>query len=250
MKIEIIPVGGIPLVKTGDDIAQIILDSISDLPVEEGDVFVIASTIVSKSEGQLHDLRSMAPSDEAMLLSERTGKDPRLCELIIKSSRRILRVGEGPIISETLHGFICASSGIDTSNIAGDAQIVATLPVDPDASARRIRESLQSSLDRRIAVIISDTHGRPFRSGAIGVCVGLSGIEPLYCYKGEKDLYGYELKASVIARADEIASAADLAMGQSNEGYPVIIVRGSRYIRSEQARATDYIREEGKDLFR
>jgi len=250
MTIKLIPLKGIPLIGRGDDIARIILDSLTDFEVLDDDVFVIASTIISKSEGQLHDLRSIDPSNEAEELSKRTGKDPRLCELILRNSKRVVKVGEGPLITETFHGFICASSGVDTSNIAGDKNIVATLPIDPDLSARRIRKGLEEALGKRIAVIISDTHGRPFRSGAIGVCIGLSGIDPFYCYRGERDLYGYELRASVINRADEIASAADIVMGQSNGGCPVVVVRGSSYFPSNDAKAVDIIRDEKKDLFR
>jgi len=250
MKIEIIPLEGIPLIKPGDNIPQIIMDALEEQDVLEGDVFVIASTIVSKAEGQLHDLRSITPSEDAKRLSEKTNKDPRLCELILKSSKGIVKVGNGPLITETPHGFICASSGVDTSNIAGDKNIVATLPDDPDRSALQIRRELEERLGKKIVVLISDTHGRPFRSGAIGVCVGLSGMDPFYCYKGEKDLYGYELRASVINRADEMTCAADMVMGQSNSGYPVVIVRGSTFFPSETSRALDILREKEKDLFR
>ncbi|HOP09074.1 MAG TPA: coenzyme F420-0:L-glutamate ligase [Candidatus Methanofastidiosa archaeon] len=250
MTIQLIPVGGLPLVKPGDNIPEMITAALNGTDVKDNDVFVIASTIISKAEGQIHDLRSICPSEEAEELSLRTGKDPRLCEVILRNSRKVIKVGDGPLITQTPHGFICASSGVDTSNIAGDTNIVATLPLDPDASARSIRMALEASLGKKIVVLISDTHGRPFRSGAIGVCIGLSGMDPFYCYKGEKDLYGYELRASIINRADEITSAADMVMGQSNTGYPVVIVRGSTYFKSEDARAVDIVREEAKDLFR
>jgi len=250
--ISIIPITGLPIIKEGDDIVGMMESCLGSMgeTVEDGDVFVIASTIISKQEGQLHDLRDIEPTGEAKELSLKTGKDPRLCELIIRSSEKILKVGEGPIISLTKQGFICASAGIDTSNIAGDKNIVATLPQNPDDSAVHIREELEARHDKRVAVIISDTQGRPFRAGAIGVCVGLSGIEPFVAYRGKKDLYGYELRASVIGRADEIASAADIAMGQSDEGFPVIIVRGANFIYSDDAKATGFIREREKDLFR
>ncbi len=249
--IEILPVQTLPLVKQGDDIAALIRTSLDreGIALTEGDVLVVASTIISKAEGCYHDLSAIIPGENARELAEKTGKDPRLCELIIRYSPSILRVGDGPIIAMTPHGFICASAGIDTSNIAGSTDIVCTLPEDPDASARAIRTALESSFGTRLAVIVSDTHGRPFRSGAIGVCVGLSGIEPFWHYKGEHDLYGYELHASLIARADEIASAADLAMGQSDDGVPVVIVRNARYHAGECS-AKAFNREAQSDLFR
>jgi coenzyme F420-0:L-glutamate ligase/coenzyme F420-1:gamma-L-glutamate ligase len=251
MRVELIAVTPFPLVKQGDDIGALILDALETMGIslEKDDVVVVASTIVSKAEGTFIDLRMVEPSERACALSATTGKDPRLCEAILRSSKRILKVGPGPIIAETHHGFICASAGIDTSNVAGNHDIVCALPSNPDRSARTIRTTLEEAFDTRIAVIVSDTQGRPFRIGALGVSVGLSGIDPVWRYKGEKDLYGYTLNASVIARADEVAAAADLVMGQSNEGIPVVIVRGARYRRSDDP-ATTYIREEQNDLFR
>ncbi len=249
--VEILPVQTLPLVKQGDDIAALIRSAMEreGITPMEGDVLVVASTIISKAEGCYHDLTAITPGDGARELSEKTGKDPRLCELILQYSPSILRVGDGPIIALTPHGFICASAGIDTSNIAGSTDIVCTLPEDPDASARSIRTALESACGKRLAVIISDTHGRPFRSGAIGVCIGLSGIEPFWHYKGEHDLYGYELHSSLIARADEIASAADMVMGQSDDGVPVVIIRNVRYHAGECS-AQAFNREAQSDLFR
>lgn len=251
MRVELIAVTPFPLVKQGDDIGSLILDALESMGIslEEDDAVVVASTIVSKAEGTFIDLTTVTPSERARTLSSTTGKDPRLCEAILRASKRILKVGPGPIIAETHHGFICASAGIDTSNVAGNNDIVCTLPEDPDRSARTIRATLEETFDTRVAVIVSDTQGRPFRIGALGVSVGLSGIDPVWRYKGEKDLYGYTLNASVIARADEIAAAADLVMGQSNEGIPVVIVRGARYRRSDDP-ATTYIRDVQNDLFR
>ena len=240
-----------PLVQQGDDIAMLIRSALESehVTLQDGDVLVIASTIVSKAEGCYHNLCDIEPGEQALQLSQRTGKDPRLCELIIRYSPSLPRVGDGPKIAMTPHGFICASAGIDTSNVAGNTDIVCTLPTDPDASARHIRAALEAATGAQLAVIVSDTHGRPFRSGAIGVCVGLSGIEPFWHYKGEHDLYGYELHASLIARADEIASAADMAMGQSDDGVPVVIVRNARY-RKGECSATAFNREAASDLFR
>lgn len=251
MVISILPLHHIPIIKESDDIGKIIVNALnlSKITIEEGDIIVVSSTIVSKAEGALLDLNTIKPSERALELADASGKDPRLCEAILRSSRSIIKVGVGPIIAETKHGFICASAGIDTSNVAGNVNIVCTLPVDPDASARKIKEVIETATGKRIAVLLSDTQGRPFRAGAVGVTVGMSGIDPFWFYKGERDLYDYELKSSVIARADEVASAADMVMGQANEGIPVVIVRGVRYQVSEVP-ATTYNREKEKDLFR
>jgi len=248
MNVSLIPVNGIPLVKKGDDIPSLVADAFGKDSFEEGDVLVIASTIVSKAEGMMVDLNGISPGKEAEGLSVRTGKDPRLCQLILDCSDEIIAAGCGPVISKTHHGYICASAGIDTSNIAGDTSIVCPLPRDPDDSARKIRRSLQQMCNKRLAVIISDTQGRPFRVGALGVSIGQSGIDPLYRYKGKKDLYGYELHSSVIARADGIAAAADVVMGQADEGIPVVVVRGAEYTVSDEP-ATSYMRDPEKDLF-
>ncbi|MHC1605178.1 MAG: coenzyme F420-0:L-glutamate ligase [Candidatus Methanofastidiosia archaeon] len=251
MSIEIIPVRFVPLVNFNDDIGAIIVEATRKmgLKIKDGDVFVVASTIVSKSEGNVWDLSKIEPTKNALALSKTTGKDPRLCELILRESKNIVRVGNGPIIAETKHGFVCASAGIDTSNVAGDGDIVCTLPEDPDASARWIRKTIENEMKRKVAVIVSDTQGRPFRAGAVGVAIGLSGIDPYWRHAGEKDLFGYELHSSVVAKADQLATAAELVMGQAGEGIPIAIIRGARYNISEKG-AREYIRKREKDLFR
>lgn len=249
--VELIPLQTIPLVKEGDCIGSLICEALAreGRGLKDGDVVAVASTIVSKAEGCYHDLSTLVPRNEALAMADKTGKDPRLCELIIRYSRSIVRVGKGPIIAETPHGFICASAGIDTSNVAGTTDIVCTLPADPDASARAIRDTLQEAHKATIGVLVTDTQGRPFRCGAIGVAIGLSGIDPFWYYKGERDLYGYELHASLISRADELASAADLVMGQSDEGVPVVIIRNARYHPGESS-AQSLNRVPADDIFR
>lgn len=250
-KVEIIPVHGIPLIKKGDNIGEILLECLErgGIALEDADVMVICQTIVSKAEGRVVDMREIQPSEKALELSQKTGKDPRLCELILREAVDIVRVGKGPIIAETKHGIICASCGIDHSNVMGDSDHVALLPDDPDRSAQEIREKVRERTGKDVAVIINDTQGRPLRSGAVGTAIGLSGLTPVWLRAGETDLYGYVLQSSPIAVADELASAASLLQGQSNEGIPVVIVRGARYPRGEGS-ARGLLREREKDLFR
>lgn len=250
-KIEIIPVPGIPLIKKGDDIGQILLKCLKkgDISLSDSDVIVICQTIVSKAEGNIIDLREIHPSAQAHKLSQETGKDPRLCELILREAVEIVRVGKGPIIAETKHGIICASCGIDHSNVKGVVDFVALLPEDPDKTALQIRRALEKETEKNVAVIISDTQGRPLRSGAVGTAIGLSGLTPIWVRAGESDLYGYVLEASPIAVADELASAASLVQGQSNEGIPIVVIRGARYPKGEGT-AKDLQRDREKDLFR
>lgn len=250
-KIEILGVPGIPLIKEGDDIAHILLDCLkkNNISLENSDVIIIAQTIVSKAEGNIVDLRDIEPTEKALKLSQKTGKDPRLCQLILQEAVELVRVGEGPIIAETKQGIVCASCGIDQSNVLGDHHHVVLLPEDSDRSAARIRKKILDNTEKDVAVIISDTQGRPLRAGAIGTAVGVSGLVPIWVRAGESDLYGYILKASPIAVADELASAASLVQGQSNEGLPIVIVRGARYLRGEGT-AKGLIREREKDLFR
>lgn len=170
-------------------------------------------------------------------------------QLILDESKEVLKTGDTVIVVETKDGNICASAGIDVSNVCGDESFVGLLPKDPDQEAGKIRVSLRKITGKEVAVIISDTQGRPFRSGAIGVAIGVSGMEPLWKRAGEKDLYGYELKSSIIATADEAASTASLLMGQANEGIPVVVIRGARYLKGEGS-SKELLREKEKDLFR
>ena len=250
-KIEIIPVLGIPLIKKGDNVGQILLECLekNHISVQDLDVIVIAQTIISKAEGNIVDLREIQPSPKAVELAEKTGKDPRLCELILREAVELVRVGNGPIIAETKHNIICASCGIDHSNVAGDFDHAALLPEDPDASAFNIRKDIEDTTGKEVAVIINDTQGRPLRAGAVGTAIGLSGLVPIWVRAGEFDLYGYVLTASPIAIADELASAASILQGQSNEGIPIVIIRGARYLKGEGT-AKGLLRDREKDLFR
>jgi coenzyme F420-0:L-glutamate ligase/coenzyme F420-1:gamma-L-glutamate ligase len=253
MEIRVIGLPGIPLLKEGDDLGEIILESLEnmDLPIEDGDVLVIAETAVAKVEGETIDLDELDPSEEALELSFTTGKDPKLVEAIIQESEEILKVGPDFIISETRQGFVCANAGIDESNI--ELGLAKPIPPDPDAAASDVRNTIKSSTGKKIAVVISDTQGRPFREGAIGVAIGISGMEPLWDRRGETDLYGRELKTTTIAVADELASAASIVMGQGNEGLPVILIRGVDYfefLQSESSEIKSIIRPKKYDVFR
>jgi coenzyme F420-0:L-glutamate ligase/coenzyme F420-1:gamma-L-glutamate ligase len=191
-------------------------------------------------------IESVRPGKRASSLARAQGKDPRLVELILRESVRLVRSGHGVIITETKHGFVCANSGVDQSNVGGGK--VALLPVDPDRSARRIRRNLQGETGRVLAVIITDTFGRPWRKGQTDVAIGCSGISPLYSYKGKLDASGYELRVTEPAIVDEIAGAAELVVGKLI-GVPVAVVRGVDYERSERG-VKSMLRERRMDLFR
>ena len=215
--------------------------------LKENDVIVITHKIVSKSEGRTIDLTKIIPSEESKKISSRTGKDPKLVELIISQSNEIIKIQREIIITETKHGFVCANSGIDTSNV-GNSNHVVLLPVDPDKSAREIRNYIRSRTKTNVAVIISDTFGRPFRKGQVNVAIGVAGINPIKSYIGDSDMYGNILRVTEIAIADEIASAAELVMGKSLR-VPVTIVRGYDFS-STDASISKVTRAKKDDLFR
>jgi len=248
--VQVIGVEGLPIVKEGDDLAGLICSSAArqGVIVEDGDVVVVTHVVVSRVEGDVVSLDEVEPSEFAKSLAERLGKDAALVEVVLRESKSIVRMGGGNIISETKHGFVCANAGVDKSNVPGD-RVVALLPKDPDRSARRIRDRIRLLTGKNVAVIVSDTHGRPLRDGQINVAIGVSGIDPIKSLLGEQDLFGYVLKVKRTAVADELASAAELVIGQAAEGVPVAIIRGYVYGRSETGRATELIRVREKDLF-
>ena len=236
-------------IREGDDIGNLILKSIKEKKesLKENDVIVITHKIVSKSEGRTIDLTKIIPSEESKKISSRTGKDPKLVELIISQSNEIIKIQRDIIITETKHGFVCANSGIDTSNVAKSNHVV-LLPVDPDKSAREIRNYIKSRTKINVAVIISDTFGRPFRKGQVNVAIGVAGIDPIKSYIGNSDMYGNILRVTEIAIADEIASAAELVMGKTLR-VPVTIVRGYDFS-SYDASMSKVTRSKKDDLFR
>jgi coenzyme F420-0:L-glutamate ligase/coenzyme F420-1:gamma-L-glutamate ligase len=247
-------VGGLPEVRAGDDLAALLGDALSSsgLELERGDIVVVTHKIVSKAEGRLVELTTIEPSELATQLGARWEKDPRKIEVVLRESRRIVRMVDGLIIAETAHGFISANAGVDASNAAPDSVVL--LPLDPDASAARLRERLAQRLGRPVAeapaVIVSDSFGRPWRNGIVNVAIGVSGMAPLIDYRGLTDDAGYELSASVLAVADEIASAAELVMHKL-DAVPVALVRGyAPPLVSPPGTGLDLLREPEHDLFR
>ncbi|MCP8321769.1 MAG: coenzyme F420-0:L-glutamate ligase [archaeon] len=248
-EIKIIGIKGIPEVEPGDDLANLIIDSIQrqGIKIMNKDVIVVTHKIVSKAEGRLVDLKNVSPSDFALKISKRRKKDPRMVEIILREAKRIVRMERGVIIAETRHGFICANAGVDKSNVKGE-DVVSLLPIDPDKSARQIKDEIKRRLNSDVAVIISDTFGRPWRDGQTNMAIGVAGLEPILDYRGKKDSYGYILKVTAIAIADELASAAELVMGKVGM-VPIAVIRGYRYIEGEGS-IKSFIRPRSRDLFR
>jgi coenzyme F420-0:L-glutamate ligase/coenzyme F420-1:gamma-L-glutamate ligase len=253
-EVRIIGIDGIPEVDAGDDLPALIGDAIatSDTGLELGDIVVVTHKIVSKAEGKVVDLTTIEPSALATRWGERWGKDPRKIEMVLREARRIVRMHNGLIIAETAHGFVCANAGVDASNAAPDAVVL--LPEDSDASAARLRSALAQrfrfSESDAPAVIISDSFGRPWRHGIVNVAVGVSGMAPLVDYRGQTDVAGYELSASILAVADEVASAAELVMHKL-AGRPVAIVRGYQSpLEGSPGTGRDLIMDAERDLFR
>lgn len=241
MSIRIVGLTGLPEVRAGDDIAALIR-TVAGPPVDSDTIVVIAQKIVSKAEGAAVDLRTIAPSELAKSWAGQYGKDARLIELVLRESRRIVKMDRGVLIVETRSGFIAANAGVDQSNVPGE-DFATTLPVDPDASARRIREALGCG-----AVIISDTFGRPWREGLVNVAIGVSGIEPVDDLRGARDRSGRLLQSSVLAVADELAAAAGLAMPKS-AGAPVALITGFPWKRGDGS-ARALLRPPDRDMFR
>jgi len=237
----VIPVRGLPEVREGDDLAELIAAA-ADL--EDGDVVVVAHKVVSKAEGRVVRLAEVEPSAQARDLA--ADEDPRRLEVILRESARIVRTRPPLVIAETRHGFVCASAGIDASN-APEADTVVLLPEDPDASAARLRDRLRELTGADVAVIVSDSFGRAWRQGTTDVAIGCAGLRPLLDFHGERDAAGYELHATVIAVADELAGAAELVKGKL-DGVPVAVVRG--FDRRGEGTAREVVMPPERDLFR
>ena len=249
-EIRILGLEAIPVVREGDDVGALICEAAEreGVGICDGDVIVVSHIIISRAEGRVVSLSDVRPSEFALNVAQELGKDPRLVEVVLRESKGIVRMGDGHLICETKHGFICANAGVDRSNVPGE-ETVALLPEDPDASARRIKERIRELTGRDVAVIVCDTHGRPLRRGTINVAIGVAGLEPIWDRRGDVDLFGYVLRVTRVAVADELASAAELLMGQADEGIPVVIIRGYRYRPSEHASARELIRPRKRDLF-
>lgn len=248
--IQIIAVKGLPIIRKGDDIAKLVCAALTqmDLRIQKNDILVITHVIVSVAEGNVVNLDDITPSAFAKNVAKQYKKDPAMVEVVFRESNSIRRMRNGKIITETKHGFICANSGIDKSNVSGKRQ-AALLPKDPDKTAHKIRKKIKQLTGCTVAVIISDTFGRPFRNGEMNLAIGVSGITPLKDRRGEKDLFGYELRVKQTAIIDELAAAAELVIGQANEGIPAAIIRGYNYHITKNATIKELIREKEHDLF-
>ncbi len=248
-EIRITGIEGLPEVKPGDDLGSLISDAVTSMgmKLEDDDVLVVAQKVVSKAEGRLVGLAEVTPSPLAVEIASLHERDPRHTEVVLRECRRIVRMDRGVIIAETRHGFRCANAGVDASNAPGGDTVV-LLPVDPDASARRLATRIKEALGAEIAVIISDTFGRPWREGAVNVAIGVAGIHPMLDYRGLEDPQGRLLRTTTIAVADELAAAAGLVMGKLDR-VPAVLLKGCRFQRAE-ASIAEVIRPAEQDLFR
>ncbi len=244
--IELFPVEGIPEIRPGDDLGEALSRAAGHL-LRPRDVLVVTHKIVSKAEGRLVDLRDVAPSPFSKSFAAEYDKDARQVEVVLRESRRIVRMDRGIIISETHHGFVCANAGVDASNVPGD-DVVCLLPLEPDASAAKLREKLAANAGGELAVIISDSFGRPWRNGITDVAIGVAGMDPFADYRGGTDPHGNPLKASILAVADELAGAAELVMGKT-DSVPVAIIRNYPY-KTGEGNAQDLLMDPARDLFR
>ena len=253
--LNLTPLQNIPIIRQDDNLADILLKSLLDTKIElqNDDILVLAQKVVSKAEGRMRNIADVVPSIRALELAEKSQKDPRIVELVLQESNEVLRVRVGAIIVEHKLGFVCANAGIDHSNVKGGGgekeEYVLLLPENPDQSARKIRELIKQETGINVGVIIIDSHGRAWRNGTVGVCIGLSGLPALIDERGWKDLFGYTLQITVVGVADELAAAASLMMGQAAEGIPAVHVRGFPYPLGEGS-LKELIRPKNQDMFR
>jgi coenzyme F420-0:L-glutamate ligase / coenzyme F420-1:gamma-L-glutamate ligase len=255
MPLELTALQGIPLIRQGDDLADIIAAALnsSNITPQDNDILVLGQKIVSKAEGRMVNLAGVKPGVEAAKLGTEIEKDPRLVELVLRESNSVLRTRPGTIIVEHKLGFVCANAGIDHSNVAGPGsakeEYVLLLPENPDRSAAMLRQRLEERFRKRLGVMIIDSHGRAWRIGTVGMCIGLSGLPAVVDERGWEDLFGYNLRITIVGVADELAAAASLPMGQAAEGTPVVHVRGFPYPLREGS-LQELIRPREFDLFR
>lgn len=255
MPLTLTPLQDIPIIRQGNNLADILLKSLqeTDQSLEDNDILVLAQKIVSKAEGRMVDLQEVRVSAPAVKLAPLVDKDPRLIELILQESNEVLRVRKGVIVVEHKLGFVCANAGIDHSNVMGESKFgeeyVLLLPKNPDLSALTLRDEIKQKTGKTIGVMIIDSHGRAWRNGTVGICIGLSGVPALIDERGWPDLFGYTLKATIVGVADELAAAASLVMGQADEGTPAVHVRGFPYPLGEGS-LKELIRPKDMDMFR
>ncbi len=263
MSLTLTPLIGIPIIRHGDNLADIVIRSLQQnkVDLQDNDIFVFAQKIISKAEGRTVNLATIAPSQRAIELAKQTEKDARVVELILEESNEVLRTRVGAIIVEHKLGFVCANAGIDHSNVdsplpSGEGlgvrdneEWILLLPQNPDQSAEKMRSEIQSKTGKRVGILIIDSHGRAWRNGTIGVAIGVAGLPGLEDLRGKPDLFGYKLQVTTVGVADELAAAASLMMGQAAEGTPVVHVRGFPYSLREGS-LKEILRPKSEDLFR
>jgi coenzyme F420-0:L-glutamate ligase/coenzyme F420-1:gamma-L-glutamate ligase len=250
--INIIGLQEIPLIKSGDSLSRIIVETMKkeNVPVEDGDVIVIAQKIVSKAEGRTVRLKGIVSSEKAKNIACQTLKDPRLVELILKETKEIVKATSEIFIVENKEGIICINAGVDKSNVSGN-DAYTLLPEDSDKSAEKLLSEIANLTGKKVAVVICDTFSRPFRRGQVGFTIGIAGINPFIDYRGQKDLFNYILKVKNTAIADEIASAAELVMGQGKEAIPVAIIKNLTRVKwTKEASTKDLLIPKQEDLFK
>lgn len=250
--LEITPLNHLPLLKEGDDLAGIIVARAKELKagIRNRDLVVIGQKAVSKAEGRIVDVGDVSPSARAVKIARKTGKSPEFVEIVLRESSKVLRADKDAFIVRTKGGSTCLNAGVDKSNVRG-ASMYALLPQDPDASARRLRKRIGQLTGKQVGVVICDTRSRPFRKGQIEESIGVAGVSPLVDYRGQKDLFGYTLRFKNVAIADELASAAELVMGQGRERTPVAIIRGLTRIRFQDRASSKILAVTAEeDLFR
>jgi len=250
--VSLVALAGIPLVKPGDDLGRLIAEHLDPAcALGDRDILVVTHKVVSKAEGRFVDLSTVRPGARAQELAAAVHKDPRLVEVILWDAAQVLRAVPGVLIVQHRLGFISANAGVDRSNVAGPhSSLVLRLPSDPDRSARQLRQRLRELTGARPAVVISDSHGRPWREGTVGVAIGVAGMAPVQDLRGVPDLFGYPLQITTVGFADQVAAAASLVTGQAAEGLPVVLVRGLAYPPDEDASARQILRPPAADLFR
>ena len=248
---QAVALAGIPLVQPGDNLVGLILQAVqrANLELANDDVLVISSKIVSKAEGRFARVDSVIPTPEAMQYADASGKDPRIVQLVLNESRLVSRVSRGVLVTEHRLGFVSANAGIDQSNVENSDEQVLLLPRDPDGTAALLRQAFQTRTGANIAIVISDTHGRPFRFGNVGVAIGVAGMQALTDLRGQKDLFGRELQITQQGYADLVSSAAHLLCGEAAEGLPVVLIRGLALPHGD-GKASDLNRPAEKDLYR
>lgn len=250
--VQILPLKGLPLIWPGEDLPRLIVDTAHKLGwgIQDGDVLVVGQKAVSKAEGRLVDIRSVHPSKRALIFARKTGRKPEFVQIVLNDSKKVVRADKTALIVTTKHGWTCLNAGVDKSNVKGD-QNYALLPTIPDASARKIRNRIRRLTGKNIGVIVTDTHSRPFRLGQVEETIGIAGLNPFADYRGQKDLFGYQLRFKNVAIADEIAGSAELVMGQGREAIPAAIVRGLERIRfQDNAKSSVLTGPPREDLFK